>query len=405
MARTRYQRTGELSVRNGKWWLRYRATVLDAKGNLDRKKLRIEIGPAEGPGKLTKAQAERKADVELGKANQRESQPVALMSFGDYYNGPYQAHLQATSSNNQDSFVSIMQRHILPALGSLTFLEITPQRVQELINVKKAQQYSPASLKHIRKGISAVWHHARRNRVIEVANPAEEVVLPRVRAVRPHQALTAEQVAYGSTRLEAPYDAMLLLASCASLGPAELTGLKWMRVNLADTEVLVPGKRLPPRSLWVSENWTKGQSGDTKTEDRNRILPIPDCVLPLLLKWRQTSRFTKPSDFVFAAQESKDGNPVSANNANKRQFATLSESLGVHVTWYSFRHTFATLFEMAGGRSFEKKMLMGHSRSEDITDGYTHTTFEKLRERVNAIAQLITAERKEELPAKVRMIR
>ena len=405
MARNRHQE-GTLEQRNGKWYARPYRMVLLPDGTIKRKRTRELVGPAKKGAKEPDTQTKKAMQTLMIGVNKRESRPIALMPFRDYYEGPFQIHLNATSKNFQASMRSVMKNHILPDLGDYSFTQINRDRIQMLINGKK-RQVAPATLRAIKKYITLIYRHARQNDVIDTSSPAEFVKLPPKRQVRPHNALTAGQAGYGIARLPMPINIMSLLGCCCSLGPAELMGGQWSTMNLTNEDLYVRGDRLPTRSVKIAANYTRGELKDPKTEHRERIIPLPDIAIPMLLEWRRQSKFTGAHDFVFASQLSPTGRPILADEVNKSHFKDLSGRLDLKVTWYVFRHTFSTLFEtIPGAREFEKKMIAGWSRNRTIGDGYTHTTFERLREIVNGIAALIEVElQKTEVPQKVVMIR
>jgi integrase len=129
---------------------------------------------------------------------------------------------------------------------------------------------------------------------------------------------------------------------------AEICGLRWRRVNLTDDFQMCDGQAIPPRSMWIVENWHKGKSGTVKTAKRRRILPLPDKAVEMMREWRKTSSYTQPDDYVFAG---RTGKPIDAHNTSNRIFKPLSKELGVKVGWHGFRHSCASWAEQVGMRT------------------------------------------------------
>lgn len=424
LPRQRYQRPSVINE-GGKWKVRYERDFLQPDGTIKRRRPKVTIGPSVGPGKLTETQAQKIADGRILKAvNQRDAKPTSLMTFEGYFRSGYQDQFEGTSGNNQSTVNSIMSKHVLPVIGTTALCDMTHKALQNLIQALRARGFSYSLLKAVRKSASAVFNHAIENGVVDPPNPFAKVELPKTmpRLKRGHHALlvtepqeapwsrqqiTSEmQAAYVFRHLPEPYNILFLLSTTASPGPAELLGLRWDHLNLGETPRIMGPHRIPPHAYLIDANYAgKGLLADVKTAWRARVLPLPEIALPLLLRWRSGSRFTKPDDFVFAAQRSVNGWPVNPNNANKRQFKKLADAMDTRMTWYSFRHTFSTIHEEKFGRPAQKDALMGHA--PDVPQGYTHPDFERvLRKVVNEIAVMITlgATSEELMPTQAKVV-
>lgn len=394
LPRRRYQQNPKLYVMNGRWKFRYYADVF-LKGVSKRRRLEkdLDLAPiAEGgftdKGAKTRRQAEREKQAFLTKHDREDTKPTAQISFRDYYLGPYQTHLLATSRNHQIQAESLFRRHILPALGELPLKDIVREHVQALLNHKDVEGLSFATTRHIRKFISAIFMHAKET--LDGRNPAAHVTIRDKERANPTPALTFAKAAFVLVSLEPMYAAMSTLSLCCSPNVAEMLGIKWRRLNLGEQIISVDGKYLPPGTVWIAENFTADQYKETKTKHRDRILPLPDVLLRWLREWQKQTKFNKPEDTVFAG---RTGRPIDYNNANNRIFKKLSHAVEVDFTWNSFRHSFRAFMDELRVPEFRRKLLMGHSVQEDIGDLYGHATLDDLRTIVNEIAERIQAAR------------
>jgi integrase len=277
-----------------------------------------------------------------------------------------------------------MQGHILPAIGKLQLREIQRSHLQTLINsLVDDRKLSSQTITHVRAYISGVLHHAHQEHILSGDLPTVHLTMPRRKKRNPIPPLSFEQAQFVLGQLQQPYLTMAALSCCTSVGVAEMTGLKRCRLNLSGEIIMVGDKLLPPLSAWIAEDWSQKEFRETKTEYRDRIIPIPVVLVPLLGEVLQSNPFKHPDDPVFA---SRTGKPVNDNNANKRVFKPLGAAIGVDFSWNSFRHTFASRAEDVGIRQFDKKALMGHSLTADITDGYTQEGWQRMQAVVNALA-------------------
>lgn len=393
LARKRHAQQGYIYQELGHWYVRFYRDVL-IEGKVERKRDRVYLRPAKKTDGRKPTDLVTKVRSLLTEIDSPDARPTAMMTFGKYYLGPYQSRLRATSRNNQVHAEAVFRLYILPALGERQLREITREQIQNLINAKKDAGLSWATLQDIRKFIAAIFNHARTDKVITGDLPTEKLKMPPRQKRNPISSLDFERARYVLTRIEQPYLSMVALSMCCSPNVAELLGLKWKRLNLTDDVVMLDGRAIPPRAAWIAEDWTdaalpgsnepRGSYGPTKTQYRDRLIPLPDAVIALLLEWRIVTRFREPDDCVFA---SSSGRPVNDNNANKRIFKPIGKAIGLDFSWGSFRHTFASRAEDVGVKEIDKKALMGHSLVADITLLYTDEVWERMRLIVNALAE------------------
>jgi integrase len=387
MPRRRHEQNPKIYRKDGRRKFRYYADRFQ-DGTLSRVRREHDLGPAEGKGALTEDQAE-KAKQRFLKENDRPGQVLlSKMTVEDYFLGPYNTHLAATSKNNQSQVDSLWRHHIQPAIGRMSLADVGPRHVQALLTQMEADGYSPSTIKHVKKVIAGVFADAYREKAYRGDNPAKGLRLPAPRAVNRRPVLPFKEAAYVLTRVRALLAAMVTLALCCSCNLAELLGLKWSRLNLSDEMALCDNEYLPPRSAKIAQNYVRKEFKATKTVNRCRIIPLPDALVEWLKVWRGKSLFSGPNDPVFS---SKRGKPLYA--ANNRVFQNVAIGIGIRFTWNSLRHSFRMYCDLLKVPEYRRKMLMGHSLTQDIGDVYGHATFDELRAIVNGIAEKIQASR------------
>lgn len=390
MPRRRHEQNPKIYAKDGRWKFRYYADRFH-NGKLERPRLEHDLGPMTGKGALTEEQAE-KAKKRFLKEHDRPGQALlSQMTYEDYYCGPYQTRLLATSKSNQRQVDSLSRHHILPRIGNRALADLAPRDIQALLNqlgLDPKREYSPSTIRHVKKIISAVFADARREKAYTEENPTKGLVLPPRQAKNRRPVLPFAEAAWVLTRLRAILAAMATLALCCSCNLAELLGLKWSRLNLLDEMALCDNEYLPPRSAKIAQNYVLKEFKATKTINRFRVVPLPDVLVEWLRQWRDRSAFTGPEDPVFA---SKRGKPLYA--ANNRVFEHVAKAVGINFTWNSFRHSFRMYCDILRVPEYRRKLLMGHSLNANISDVYGHATPDDLREVVNAIAENIQARR------------
>lgn len=388
MPRKRLQLKGNL-VEDGNWWrVRWWEDARGADGVVRRMRKSAIIAPCRGPGRLSRKQAQQKAwDDVLCHVNAKVTSPASVMTVEQFVAQKFIPEvvwaLKPASKKDYDYKLS----KLIPALGGVRLCDMDSGKVQAWLRKMVEEGYSPQTVTHMKNAVSAVFTHAKRVGYFHGENPARLVKLPPLTRVKQRTALTVEQAQKVLDRLPSPVKEMALLAMTTSLNVAELCGLRWKRVNLTSGFVVVDGDVIPPLSLTVRENYYEGEFGTVKTGKRNRIQPIPAVTVPLLEKLKQRDRFTGPEDVVFA---NRNGKPVDAHNVNNRVFKKIGKELGIPLSWHVFRHTCATLTEIAGMPKADRIALMGHAGAE-MTDYYTHSDIERRRTYVDNIAGELVA--------------
>ena len=164
-------------------------------------------------------------------------------------------------------------------------------------------------------------------------NPVSLVRLPEVRRKQAHS-LTLAQANKALSVMKYPEREMTLLSIFTGMNLAEILGLQWKQVNLAEEELNKDGKRIAPRTIAVRNQLYRGSLENVK-KSRVRNLPISQPLLEILLKLKGRAAYTGPDDFVLV---SKVGTPVNQNNVLARRIRPIAKQLGVaSLSWLAFR--------------------------------------------------------------------
>lgn len=393
MGRRRGQRSGHLREHHGSWLLTYR--VYDTAGKSQRET--VTIGPAEGPGKFTEKQAERVAwDHYLSKVDQVAQQPRALTKVCDFWKANYKAHADLNlKKGTREQYTSLYNLWIEPVIGNKRLATLEPSHVRMCLARAKEANMSPSTLKHIRKVISAIYTVAKSDRVASGDNPATIKKGGPTPLVRPHVALSAEQVATLLGLLEEPVRTMVYTAIMTSMNVAELCGLRWKHVNLTTQFARFDGEGLGGYRIAVREHFSRGEFGTLKATKRTRFIELTQETVDQLVAHKDRAKKAGPDDIVFA---SRAGTPLNGNNIGKRILSPLAETLKVSsLGWHTFRHTHATFTAEVEMNEKDRQETLGHANAE-MTALYTDQNSLKLREskrdKLAKIGGLIAAAQK-----------
>ena len=413
MGRRRGQRKGYLRPENGNWLLTYRIYTREF---IRGKRITVTIGPSDGPGKLSKKQAERFAfDHYLKPLDTSVARPMTTLTVSQFWEQKYLPHLRKNKKYaTQTQYISLWRRWIEPVCGNVRLFEVIPAHIDKAIGEALAAKKSTATAKHVRKVASAVFQHAKRSQCFSGDNPAQCVECPEVVLVKRIRALSPEQCNELLAALPEPARTMALMMITISCNISELLGLEEQNINFTDEyQLLEGGDSVPPHWVSVRMHVYHGRRGSLKTGKRRRDLPMSADVEAALKALIARNLKRGPDAPVF---QTTIGTVQSADNLRKRVFCRVVERINEArrdllsggtpgsdregemqpfppVTWNVLRHTHATLSKHIGMSDYDRSKLMGHG-SVSMTDRYTDEDRLRLESGVERIAAAVAGRAK-----------
>lgn len=178
---------------------------------------------------------------------------------------------------------------------------------------------------------------------------------PRIRAIKAEQIIKLLSVINLKTYIGLrDYSAILLMLDCG-IRPKELFSLKTKDVDF-DSGLLTVTKYV------------------AKTR-KARVLPLSKTVLDLLGRIIKVKPIEWKNDYIFC---SYDGEQMNTTMFGKR-LHLYGKMIGLRVTPYDLRHSFATLYLENNGNVFALQKTMGHSNL-NMTKRYINVSDQKLAE-------------------------
>jgi integrase len=382
MGRRRGQVTGHLWVKGPSWILRWWED--DPASPTGRSKPSMKIGPATGPGALTKKQAHRLArELVLDKLDRVGRYAGSMMTVEAYWHRFQQEHVWTLKPSTREHWANMMKNHVLPALGKLQLREVNMGDVQKLVRQEIDCGRSVQTATHVRNCISGLFRHARARRYFVGELPSDGVRLPEM-VRRERRPLSWEQARAVIDQLEEPLSTLALLLAALGLRIGEACGLRWEHLNEREN------------ILTVRENWVRRRRGSLKSRSGVRDVPVPAALLVRLQAIRKASAYGGLADPIFA---SAAGTPIDQHNVAKRVLKPLLEKLDPPATWaswHSFRHAAATFAKDVGLGTVDRQKVLGHA-TDRITLHYTHGDLAEARRAVEKIARRLTRKEKAEV--------
>jgi integrase len=262
--------------------------------------------------------------------------------------------------------------HIVPSLGKIPLIKLTPQQVQLLYTRKLADGPSSTTVHHIHGVLHRALKDALRMGLVQ-RNVADMVRAPR-RSTREMETLSEEQAKTFLSAAGDRFAALYVLALTTGMRQGELLGLRWQDIELE--------KRLLRVRVNVQESNGRFILAETKTEYSRRCIALTQTAMRALLahKDKQNQDRARFGDAWNARYDLVFPNAVGGimipDNLAKRSFKQHLRQVGLPMTirFHDLRHTAATLLLSSGVHPKVVSEMLGHTDISITLRVYAHVT-------------------------------
>ncbi|MFC1875171.1 tyrosine recombinase XerC [Chloroflexota bacterium] len=272
------------------------------------------------------------------------------------------------SQRTLDGYQSIIERHLIPALGNVQLKQLQPQAIQSYYG-KACEKLSARTVHHQHRVLSQSLKYAVRQGYLG-RNPAELVDPPSPRRTKAMRTLTPYEVeVLFDMAKDNHYYPIIYTAVSTGLRQAELLGLRWRDIDLYMCSISVSQVLYKRRGVC--------QFKEPKTShSRRRVAMTPKLALFLReyraeresLYWQLGQPLSLDS-LVFASVEGKPIDP----GVLSHDFARVVKRAGLeHIRFHDLRHTFASLMLLRGAKPKVISEALGHSSVAFTMDTYSH---------------------------------
>ncbi len=279
----------------------------------------------------------------------------------------------------------LLSRLILPTLGDVELVELTPARVRAWrAGLLRAGQPGPSTIAKAYRLLSAMMATAVVDNLV-TRNPCLEKGAGVERA--PEMSIaTPEQVGAIAAAVDRRYRALVLTAAYAGCRWGELTGLRCRNLDLAKGTLSVVEQVVELRGGQLLTREPKSASG-------RRVVHLPAGLIAELEAHVAQFVAPDPDALVFT---SGTGGPLRQSNFRNRQWLPALRSAGVEkLRFHDLRHVAGTLATVSGATIREVQARLGHA-SPAAAYRYQHvldTRDAHIAERLDAIYQASATER------------
>lgn len=267
------------------------------------------------------------------------------------------------------SYSHLLYKRIIPKIGEIKVRDFGKKNLQEFVNASLKNGYSKHGVRDCVSLIKLVLRFSAENgwceeQIMQVTYPKRaEIMKDHFFAEDDYKRL------YDYCMENSGYRTLpTLLAMVTGLRIGEVCGLRWADIDTAKgilsversvKRICVPGEK---SVLEISE---------PKTASSTRIVPIPESVIPILVKERK-----EPEIYLSSGTEK----PLEPRSY-RQKYIRILDNLGIERhTFHDLRHTFASRCINHGGDARAVADILGHVNVEMTLNVYTHSTSDHRRE-------------------------
>jgi len=294
--------------------------------------------------------------------------PVGRLTVAEHLHQWLEGYVKTNcSQRTYDGYQSIIEGHLIPALGSIQLKHLHPQAIQSYYG-KSCEKLSARTVHHQHRVLSQSLKYAVRQGYLG-RNPAELVDPPSPRKKTMRTLTPFEVEVLFDRAADSYYYPVFYTAVSSGLRQAELLGLRWRDIDLDMLSISVSQVLYKRRGVC--------QFKEPKTEhSRRRVAMTPKLAL-FLREYKQEreslslhlGKLLSLDDLVFANIEGKPLDPGVLSHT----FHRIAIQAGLKdVHFHTLRHTFASLMLMKGAKPKVISEALGHSSVAFTMDVYSH---------------------------------
>lgn len=267
----------------------------------------------------------------------------------------------------------IFKNHILKKLGDFYISEITPIKVQEIMD-EWSTKYSTASKMMNYSGL--VFKYAVRFDYI-VRNPVDSIRIPKIQKKTKIEKdfYTKEELKIFLEELDSidnlRAQTFFRLLAMSGMRKQEAAALQWRDIDFRNKTINID-KAVTRTSIGL-------EIGNTKTIGSKRIISIDDITLMKFIEWIIYRRPRDDSQLIFGTAN----NNIMSLDTPRKWLVSIQDNIDLNckkkltrITTHGFRHTHVSLLiEMGSGVTLKQiQDRMGHDDAQTTLNIYAHVS-------------------------------
>ena len=324
---------------------------------------------------LSRREARSLLQKRVSEINQGRHRARPMMTLEKFAREHWQAGaLLALKPSSSRYYNFQLDKHVLPALGSLRLCDVSRPVIQQFLLDRKCKGYASSTVHGVHTTLGKVLQAAVEHGYLET-NPARGIQIGEREPKQERKLLSLEQIQTLLANLAEPCHTIVVVAVLVGMRIGEILALRWKRLDFLRG------------TIEVAETFSGGQFGTPKTKSSRRVLPMSSSLRATLAAHKLNCERTRPEDLVFCTTK---GSPLSTKNLYNRVLAPTCDRIGLpRISWHSFRHSNATLLGEVGESVKTAQSLLGHSDLETTLNTYMHAIPDSQRRAVERVAGVL----------------
>ena len=317
------------------------------------------------------AVVERMEDIRRSEQPKGQCSKTVSVLFSEWYRSIQHRVKESTIAN----YTMKAQKHILPNFGDKLVDSIVQNDIYSFIETKQKEGLSNRYVSDIIILMKTIYKYAVRT--YHIFNPMAGVILQRNKTLEIDLLDETEQAKLqryiNNNQNHSTLGVALSMSTGIRIG--ELCALQWKDIDL-EKRILTVRKTMQRIQCSTEISKTKLIITDPKSESSRRRIPIPDCMVGFLHKFKEES-----GNYVLTGSKK----PIEPRTMQYRCASILKNAKLPSVHFHALRHIFASSCIKLGFDVKALSELLGHSSVEITLNRYVHSSFEQKKEYMKRI--------------------
>jgi len=315
-----------------------------------------------------KSDAQKRLTELLASLDKGVYTPPGRLTLAEHLHNWLEGYVKTNCSQRTlDGYQSIIERHLIPALGNTQLKHLHPQAIQAYYG-KAVEKLSPRTVAKHHRLLSQALKYAIRQGYLG-RNPCDLVDSPSWKG-KPMRTLTPGEVeVLFDVAQDSFYYPVYYAAVSSGLRQAELLGLRWRDLDLDLLSISVSQVLYKRRGVCQFKEPKTAHSRRRVAMTPKLALFLRECRTEREAIYRELGKELTLDDLVFTYP---DGRPLDPSILS-HDFAAIAARAGLKgVRFHDLRHTFASLMLLRGAKPKVISEALGHSSVAFTMDVYSH---------------------------------
>ena len=320
----------------------------------------------------TREEVKKKIDI----SRKAEQNSPCSITVGQIFSEWFQHIQYKVKESTAANYRMKAEKHVLPVFSDMKADSIDESTVYSFIESRQQKGLSNRYISDIIVMMKSVFKYAVKK--YHFFNTLDGISLPRTQKPEIRLLDDSEQKRLQQYITKNPNNTTLgvVLSMSTGIRIGELCALQWQDIDL-EKRILTVRKTIQRIQTSHNEQKTKLIITEPKSESSKRNIPVPECIVSFLRKFKGAGK-----EYIVSGAE----RPTEPRTLQYR-FASILKNVGLpSVHFHALRHIFATKCVKLGFDIKSLSEILGHSSVEITLNKYVHSSFEQKEEYMKRLS-------------------